>query len=80
MQLTAYGLDVASKGIDLRPFDIAMFEAGNSVLADVQGLGDLDLREAERFAEFPQLVSTNLVEHPAFVLFYGGAVDGSFRK
>jgi hypothetical protein len=45
VQLTADGLNVAAERIDLGALDVAVFEARNSVLANIESLGEFDLRQ-----------------------------------
>ncbi len=53
VQLTADGLDVPTKRVDLGSFNVAVFEARNAVLADIESIREFDLGEPQSFAEFP---------------------------
>jgi hypothetical protein len=62
------GLDVPPQRVDLSTFKVAVLEAGDTVLADVERVRELDLSETKRLSKLSQLVSADLLEHPAFVI------------
>lgn len=80
MQLTTYGLDIPPQRVNLRPFNVSVLEARNSVLADVESFSKFNLGETQCFTEFSKLVRADLVEHPPFVFVDGRAIDGALRK
>jgi hypothetical protein len=41
--------------------------SGRSLLADLQGRGDIRLGQRQHLAQFPELVGTDLGEHPLLV-------------
>ena len=66
-EFAAECLDIAAQGVDLGLVEVAAFDPGHAVLADVEFGGEFNLGEIELLAEFPQPPSAGLGDHPVLV-------------
>jgi hypothetical protein len=71
VQLAVDGLHMALECIDLRSFNIAVLEAGHSVLANVERHREFNLSNSKRCTQLAKLLRLHFVKHVPCVLVDG---------